>query len=44
MDGNVVDTPPVLRVLEDEDQTRIEALREAIARASSQTEPSRFEA
>ena len=31
MDGNVVDTPPVLRVLEDEDQARIEALREAIA-------------
>ena len=31
MDGNVVDTPPVIRVLDDQDQTRIEALREAIA-------------
>ena len=31
MDGNVVDTPPVIRVLDEEDQTRIEALREAIA-------------
>ena len=31
MDGNVVDTPPVIRVLAEEDQTRIQALREAIA-------------
>lgn len=31
MDGNVVDTPPVIRVLAEEDQTRIAALQQAIA-------------
>ena len=30
MDGNVVDTPPVIRVLEEDDRTRVDVLRESI--------------